>query len=81
VIAEFAEFAGPAVTVASIVALGVWGDRRLARAFAGVASASAAIIKRLDVIEARLSALEIEAKNGGGAYSVTPPRGFEAKRN
>ena len=76
-----AEFAGPALTVASVLGLGVWGDRRLARAFAGVASASAAIIKRLDVIEARLSALEIEAKNGGGAYSVTPPRGFEAKRN
>jgi hypothetical protein len=76
-----AEFAGPAVTVASIVALGVWGDRRLARAFAGVASASTVIIERLQLIEARLAALEVEAKNGGGVYSVTPPRGFEMKRN
>jgi hypothetical protein len=76
-----AELAGPALTVASVLGLGVWGDRRLARAFREVASASAAIIERLQLIEARLAALEVEAKNGGGAYSVTPPRGFEAKRN
>jgi hypothetical protein len=76
-----AEFAGPAVTIAAIVGLGVWGDRRLARAFAGVTRAAKTIVTRLDVIEARLAALEVEAKNGSGTYSVTPPRGFEVKRN
>jgi hypothetical protein len=76
-----AEFAGPALTIASIVGLGVWGDRRLARAFAGVTSAAKTIVTRLDVIEARLAALEVEAKNGGDAHAAPVLRAFEAKRN
>jgi hypothetical protein len=76
-----AELVGPALTVASIVALGVWGDRRLARAFAGVTSAAKTIIGRLDVIEARLAALEVEAKNGSDAHAAPTLRTFETKRN
>jgi hypothetical protein len=74
-----AELAGPAVTVASIIALGVWGDRSLARAFREVTDTAAAIIRRLDVIEARLAALEVEAKKGGDAQAAPSPVKLERR--
>jgi hypothetical protein len=69
------ELAGQAATIVAVIGLDVWSDRRSARLFREIGN-------HLDVIDARLAALEANRNGGDPHVGAAPSRpDFEGRPN
>jgi hypothetical protein len=67
------ELAGQVLTIAAVIGFGIWSDRRTARVFREIGD-------RLDVVDARLPALEVKPNGADPHVSATRTRAnFEGR--